>query len=1000
MDVRVLGPLQVWDAEQELALGGTRPAALLAMLVLNLNRVVSMDALVDGFWGPNPPDTATSSIHVAVSRLRKALQSPGASTGGVVKRRRPGYLLELDPERVDLPQFERLAREGTELFPAAPHVAAGRFAEALRLWRGPALNEFAGLPFAQAEIPRLTEHRLNVTVARIHADLVLGRHAELIPELEALIARHPLDERLQEQLMLSLYRSGRPADALDAYRRARQTFADELGIDPGRALQKMETAVLAQDPHLDYTPAASLVTLASPADSGSVAAAAALTSVTPSVAAAAPTSAVRAGIWNVPARNPHFTGRGDLLDRLHRWLQSERTLTVQALYGLGGVGKTQLVIEYAHRYADEYDVVWWIDAEQPVLIPDQFLGLATHLGVSTNAVATEVVNKVLTELGDRSRWLLIFDNAEHPTDITDYRPRKGGHILVTSRTPGWGALGGRIEVDVLDRPDTVALLRARIPEMTVETADKLAAELGDLPLAAAQAAGYLEQTGLPPGDYLRRFRSHRVGLLAAGDVLDYQGRVDTTWAISLEQLQQVNPAAVALLEIGAYLAPEPIPLTLFTEHPELLDQPLREAAADTDTLADAVGAMVGYSLARRHPGGYQIHRLLQTVIRGRIPPAQRDDRAAAALELIAAAHPGDPDEPRNWASYGRLAAHVLAASSLGDEYQANRRFLLDTVTYLVNTGDVAARALAGKLHKRWLQTLGPDHPDTLTAAATLTTALVTWSECDAAAAVAEGARHRARRVLGHHHPVTLRLEMNYSYALTFVGRHAELAASQLEPEERSERETTLTEARPASEFTFQGALSAFGPDHPMTLAMSALKAIALASASMNDTATARAECENALIRARSRLGPNHPTTLWLTANLILIFVLEGDAEGARVLGEQTLKRSRHQLGPDHPITLNCSAVVAFGLARAGDPEQARMLAEDTLERCRHSLGPNHPTTLGAAAAVTISLDRLGAKEAARTLQADTLARAQNQLGHEHPITLALKRELEPANTTH
>ena len=684
-----------------------------------------------------------------------------------------------------------------------------------------------------------------------------------------------------------------------------------------------------------------------------------------------------------------------MLDLLHERLESERTLAVQALYGLGGVGKTQLAIEYAHRHVDDYDVVWWINAEQPVLIPEQFLGLATRLGLSADAVASEVVNRVLTELGDRSRWLLIFDNAEHPADIAGYRPRGTGHVLVTSRAPGWGALGGRIEVDVLDRSDTVALLRARIPEMTIETADKLAAELGDLPLAAAQAAGYLEQTGLPSSDYLRRFRTHGAGMLAAGDVLDYRGRVDTTWAISLERLHTVNPAAAALLEISAYLAPEPIPLTLFTEHPELLDEPLRTAAADPDTLADAVGAVIGYSLARRHRDGFQVHRLLQTVIRDRTPLPQQDHRGATALALLAAAYPGDPDEPAHWAGYGRLAAHILATGPLGDDHRGNRRLLLDTTAYLVNTGDQSAAALAEELHERWQRVLGPDHPDTLAAAATLTTALVAWSECDRAAAVGEDALRRARRVLGPDHPVTQRMAINYAFALTFVGRYAELAALEPGVGDRAERESPDTEpARAVAEFTLQRALRDLGPDHPMILAMSSLKAVALASSSLSDTTTtARSECADALRRAQSRLGPYHPTTLWLTGNLVLIFVLEGDAEGARILGERTLDRSRNRLGPNHPITLNSCAVVAFGMARNGDAEQARAFAEDTVERCRNSLGPNHPSTLGAAAAMSISLARLGATEQAQTLRADVLARAQDRLGPDHPITRALRREL-------
>ena len=170
-------------------------------------------------------------------------------------------------------------------------------------------------------------------------------------------------------------------------------------------------------------------------------------------------------------------------------------------------------------------------------------------------------------------------------------------------------------------------------------------------------------------------------------MLDYQGRVDTTWAISLERLHAVNPAAVALLEISAFLAPEPIPLSLFTEHPDLLDEPLRSTAADPDALADAVGAMVGFSLARRSRDGFQLHRLVQTVIRNRIPPAQHDQRAATAVALLAAAYPGDPDEPANWAGYARLAPHVLATSPLGDDHQDSRHLLLRTITYLSNAGD-------------------------------------------------------------------------------------------------------------------------------------------------------------------------------------------------------------------------------------------------------------------------------------------------------------------------
>ncbi len=747
--------------------------------------------------------------------------------------------------------------------------------------------------------------------------------------------------------------------------------------------------MLAQHPHLDYTPPSAVT---GPAADAAIRAGTATTVTSGAPSTPATPSAGGAHVWHVPARNPHFTGRSALLDRLRQQLRPAReTLVVQALYGLGGVGKTQLAIEYAHRYAADYDLVWWIDAERPVLIPDQLTGLASRLGLSTDAVAAEVVNRVLTDLGSRNRWLLIFDNAEHPTDIAGYRPAGAGHVLVTSRYPGWGALGGRIEVDVLDRSDTVALLRTRIPEMTVEVADKLAAELGDLPLAAAQAAGYLEQTGLPSPDYLRRLRTHRAGLLAAGDVLDYQGRVDTTWAISLERLHTVNPVAVALLEISAFLAPEPIPLSLFTEHSDLLDEPLHTIATDPDALTDAVGAMVGFSLARRSPDGFQLHRLLQTVIRNRIPPGRHDHRAATAVALLAAAYPGDPHEPANWAAYGRLAPHILATSPLGDAHRNSRYLLLRTITYLSNAGDArAARALAHELHERWQRVLGPDHLDTLTAAASLAATLIYLGKHEQANVVGEDALRRARRVLGPDHLVTLRLASSRITLITLAP-----AASTFGPEPPNTEQVDAL-----AEDTMQRLLRTVGPDHPVTLLMCLNMAPrrALALALKGDAATARTECEDVLRRSTNSLGPDHLATLGLAATLTLVLVLQGLTQQARALGEETVARSRRWLGADHFTTLLACAMLALADAQNGDAEQGRALGEDTMERARTTLGPDHPFTLAAAAAVTISLARLGAAEQAQTLAAETLTRARNRLGPDHQVTRFLTQVLAPPLT--
>jgi hypothetical protein len=672
-------------------------------------------------------------------------------------------------------------------------------------------------------------------------------------------------------------------------------------------------------------------------------------------------------VWRVPPRNPRFTGRDGMLAELRRRLGAgEGTLVVQALYGLGGVGKTQLALEYAHRFAADYDLVWWIDAEQPVLIGDQLAALAARLDVPPGPTVADTAERLLAELRRRDRWLLVFDNAERPGDLADYRPSGPGHVLITSRFPGWGALGGRLEVDVLARAETIALLRARIPALGEELADKLAAELGDLPLAAAQAAGYLEQTDLPAADYLRRFREHRATLLARGEVVGYAGRVDTAWALSLQRLREEDPAAVQLLELAAFLAPEPIPLTLFTGHPQLLDEPLRSIAADPDALTDTVGTLVGYSLARRHPGGFQVHRLVQTVIYHQLSSERQRATAERVAALLAAASPGDPEDPASWAAYAQLAPHVLATCPLGDHDPGCRRLFLDTTRYLQAHGDSSAgRAVGEQLLDRWREVLGPDHPDTLTAASNLTLTLFAVGDVEPARALGQETLRRSRRVLGPDHSITL----NVAAALT--GALAELGEA--EP------------ARALSEDTLHRCHRVLGHDHPITLRAATTRTIALAL--FGEAEPARDLGEDTLRRCRSVFGPDRATTLWVAAGLTYALALLGEAERARDLGEDTLRRCRRVLGHDHPTTLCTAAALISALVSVGEGEPARALGEDTLQRCHQALGPDHLITLTVGAAVTVTLARLGEAEPARDLGEDTLRRCRSVFGPDHATTL-------------
>jgi DNA-binding SARP family transcriptional activator len=245
VEFRVLGPLEVVDGEEALPLRGGRCRALLALLLLHANEVVSVDRLIDDLWGERAPPSAGKIVQVYVSDLRKTLG------GNVLVTRSPGYLLRIEAEQVDAFRFEQLlGRARNALARGAAEDASRTLGEALGLWRGPALVDFGFESFAQAEITRLEDLRLAALEQRIEADLELGLQEELVPELETLVVRFPLRERLRGQLMLALYRSGRQAEALHVYQDARRALIEELGIEPGQALHQLERRILQQDESL------------------------------------------------------------------------------------------------------------------------------------------------------------------------------------------------------------------------------------------------------------------------------------------------------------------------------------------------------------------------------------------------------------------------------------------------------------------------------------------------------------------------------------------------------------------------------------------------------------------------------------------------------------------------------------------------------------------------------------------------------------------------------
>ncbi len=403
-------------------------------------------------------------------------------------------------------------------------------------------------------------------------------------------------------------------------------------------------------------------------------------------------------MWRAPGRNRNFTGRERLLAAIHLSLQQGRPVAVTALHGLAGVGKTQLAAEYAHRYADDYSLIWWIDAEQIPLIGEKIAALAGPLGLPGDGPASVIAATVLAALARRTGWLVVFDNAEDPVALRDWLPDGPGHVLITSRNPAWGALADPVAVGVFERAESSALLSRRLPGQDPAAVDALAGELGDLPLALAQAADYIAATGTDAAGYLAKFRARRTVLLAKGDDPPYTGTVATAWSVALDRLRAEAPATVQLLQLCALLAPEPIPLTLFSDHPELLESPLADACADGAVdldLDDVIGAARRYSWVGRTGDTIQLHRLVRDVIADsgrRAPDSAATCRTAVTL-LGSVVDSLNPELPTDWPRYWLLTPHLAALCHQAAVRTVDSRHV-DRLLYCI-AGTVSAHGRGG-----------------------------------------------------------------------------------------------------------------------------------------------------------------------------------------------------------------------------------------------------------------------------------------------------------------
>jgi predicted ATPase/DNA-binding SARP family transcriptional activator len=479
----LLGPLTATLDGTPIEVGGQKRRALLAALLLQANRVVSRDHLIDALWGEEPPDTARNTLQVYVSQLRKLLPD------GTLETAPHGYRLAVEPESIDVFEFVRLSQAGRSALTIGDAAgAATTLREALALWRGPALDDLAWEPFARSEVVRLEELRLAALEDRIDADLALGRHGQLVGELEQLVTEQPLRERLRGQLMLALYRSGRQADALAVYQRARRTLVDELGIEPSGTLRKLERAILAHDPSLDVPQAR-----------------------TPSPR-------------RLPTPPTPLLGRERELAALAELVRTPDTRLV-TLTGIGGIGKTRLGLELVQRLAPEFQqgsaVATLATIRDSALVSRAILE-ALEIPES-GADADALLARTLAE----SELLLLVDNFEQVLPaaravarLLDAAPRV--KVVATSRAPLHIAAEREFPVPPLDDDEAAELFVSRaqaanprfeLSEQNAGAVAELCTRLDGLPLAIELAA--VRTKLLTPATLLSRL-TNRLELLTGG----------------------------------------------------------------------------------------------------------------------------------------------------------------------------------------------------------------------------------------------------------------------------------------------------------------------------------------------------------------------------------------------------------------------------------------------------------------------------------------------------
>ncbi len=684
-------------------------------------------------------------------------------------------------------------------------------------------------------------------------------------------------------------------------------------------------------------------------------------------------------------RNPFFTGRDALLERLHDGFTRSPIAGLtqaRAISGLGGVGKTQTAIEYCYRYAGDYDILLWAPADTEVSLDGAHAETARRFGLA-GQTPEEIRDAVKRWLAGTDRYLLVLDNADDPPLLDRYLPAAPrGHILITSRAHDFARLGMAHpeDVPVLPPAEAVAFLLHRAGRPAPDAAERdaaesLAGEVGYLPLALEQAAAYLAAKGASFRDYLAAYRRRPLAQLeaAAPEVGPPHAGVAKTWSINFQQVERESKAAADLLRLSAFLAPEAIPHEILVEGAPYLGKPLSAALAgakEAPLLLDELLAIPArYSLIQRdlQAGAYEMHRVLQEVVRAGMRDPDRRRWAERAVAAVNAAFP-DP-EFSNWPFCERILPHALICAG----HIERRGLAPEPASRLLNQAGVylygqARYAAAEPLFRRALgileQALGPAHPDTATSLNNLAGLLDDQGQYAEAEPLYRRALEIRGKSLGPEHPDTAQSLNNLALLLDNQGEYAE--------------------AEPLFRRALEIWEKALGSAHPETA--TSLNNLALPLYRQGKHAEAESLHRRALEIREKALGSAHPDTAQSLNNLAELLRRQGDYTGAEPLYRRALGIREKTLGPAHPDTAGSLNNLAALLDDQGQYAEAEPLYRRALVIREKALGPAHPDTAGSLNNLALLLDNQGKHAEAEPLFRRALEIWEKALGSAHPNT--------------